>query len=63
MFSKCDFWIDIAFLGHIVSHKGIEVDPAKVEAIRDWVLPRNATDVRNFLGLTGYYRRFIQNFS
>ncbi|XP_073132173.1 uncharacterized protein [Henckelia pumila] len=53
----------ISFLGHIVSAKGIEVDPSKVEVVRNWVAPKNATEIRNFLGLAGYYRRFIQDFS
>lgn len=53
-FSKCDFWLEhIAFSGHIVSKKGIEMDPAKVKAIRNWVTPKNATEIRSFLRLAG----------
>ena len=53
--SKCDFWLkEVSFLDHIVSAKGIRVDPAKIEAIVNWKPPRNITDVRSFLGLVGY---------
>ena len=54
--SKCDFWLKkVSFLGHIVSAKGIRVDPIKIEAIVNWKPPRNVTEVRSFLGLAGYY--------
>ncbi|CAA0826072.1 Uncharacterized mitochondrial protein AtMg00860, partial [Striga hermonthica] len=63
-FSKCEFWLNrVAFLGHIVTARGIEVDPSKIEAISKWDTPRSAADVRSFLGLAGYYRRFIEGFS
>ena len=62
--SKCDFWLkEVSFLGHIVSAAGIRVDPVKIEAIVNWKPPRNVTKLRSFLGLAGYYRRFVQGFS
>ena len=62
--SKCDFYRDrIQYLGHIISKEGISVDPEKIEAIMGWPTPRNVTDVRYFMGLAGYYRRFIEGFS
>ena len=63
-FKKCEFWLpEVTLHGHIVSKDGIKVDPSKVEAVRDWLRPRNASKVRSFLGLAGYYRRFVEGFS
>ncbi|GKA52043.1 putative reverse transcriptase domain-containing protein [Tanacetum coccineum] len=60
-FSKCDFWISIVqFLGHIVDSRGIHVDLAKIEAVKNWASPTTPTEIRQFLGLAGYYRRFIE---
>ncbi|GJX20799.1 putative reverse transcriptase domain-containing protein [Tanacetum coccineum] len=56
-FSKCDFWLSK------VHSKGIHVDPAKIESIKDWESPKTPTEIRQFLGLAGYYRRFIEGFS
>uniref|UniRef100_A0A383WFN5 Reverse transcriptase n=1 Tax=Tetradesmus obliquus TaxID=3088 RepID=A0A383WFN5_TETOB len=61
---KCAFAMkEVAFLGHIVSGEGIKMDPKKVEAVREWPAPRNVTEVRSFLGLTGFYRRFIHHYA
>jgi hypothetical protein len=63
-FSKCEFWLDeVPFLGHIISNGGISVDPVKVREIVGWKIPSSVTEVRSFLGLVGYYRRFIEGFS
>ncbi|GKA90738.1 putative reverse transcriptase domain-containing protein [Tanacetum coccineum] len=63
-FSKCDFWLSkVQFLGHVIDSEGIHVDPAKIESIKDWESPKTPTEIRQFLGLAGYYRRFIEGFS
>ena len=63
-FSKCEFWIDqVVFLGNVISKRGIEVDPKKIETILKWEVPTNVPKVRSFLGLAGYYRRFVEGFS
>ena len=62
--SKCEFWLrEVSFLRHIVSEEGIQVDTKKIEVIIEWKPPRNVTKVRSFLGLAGYYRRFVEGFS
>jgi hypothetical protein len=63
-FSKCAFWLkEVPFLGHIISAEGITVDPSKVQEALDWKSPRLVRQIRSLLGLVGYYRRFIPNFS
>nr|GEW13887.1 putative reverse transcriptase domain-containing protein [Tanacetum cinerariifolium] len=61
---KCEFWIPkVQFLGHVIDCQGIHVDPAKIESIKDWASPKSPTEIHQFLGLAGYYRRFIEGFS
>nr|GEU63408.1 putative reverse transcriptase domain-containing protein [Tanacetum cinerariifolium] len=63
-FSKCEFWIPIVqFLDHVIDSQDIYVDPAKIESVKYWASPKSPTEICQFLGLAGYYRRFIEGFS
>ncbi|GJR30355.1 putative reverse transcriptase domain-containing protein [Tanacetum coccineum] len=62
-FFKCKFWLpNVQSLGHMIDSQGIHVDPTKIESIKDWASPKTPTEIRQFLGLVGYYRRFIEGF-
>ncbi|GJY81846.1 putative reverse transcriptase domain-containing protein [Tanacetum coccineum] len=62
-FSKCEFWIPkVQFLGHVINSQSIHMDAAKIESIKDWASPKTPTEIRQFLGLAGYYRRFTKGF-
>ena len=63
-FSKCEFWLtEVTFLGHVVSTSEVPVDPEKVEAVISWERPKSVFEIHSFLGLAGYYSRFIEDFS
>nr|GEZ67136.1 putative reverse transcriptase domain-containing protein [Tanacetum cinerariifolium] len=63
-FSKYEFWIPkVQILGHVIDKQGIHVDPAEIESVKDWASPKSPTEIRQFLGLAGYYQRFIEGFS
>jgi hypothetical protein len=62
--NKYKFWLkEVSFLGHIISEGGLFVDPSKVKDVLSWNTPQNVFDIRSFLGMIGYYRRFIEGFS
>ena len=63
-FSKCEFWLtEVRFFGHVVSALGVSVNPEKVEVVMSWKRPKSIFEIRSFLGLAGYYKRFIEDFS
>ena len=62
-FSKCELWLkEVGFLGHVISGEDIAVDPTKVQSVTEWLAPTSVSEIRSFLGLAGYYRRFLRIF-
>lgn len=63
-FNKCEFWLKkVDFLGHAISGEGVAVDRSKVEAVLNWKAPKNVSEIQSFIGMAGYYRPFIEDFS
>src|SRR6185503_8759377 len=63
-FSKCEFWLKrVQFLGHVISEDGISVDTSKIQDVLNWKTPESISEIRSFLGLAGYYQRFVPDFS
>jgi hypothetical protein len=61
--SKCFFGMKgVEYLGHIISHEGVELDPNNIKSMMDWLIPKTLNNLRGFLGLTGYYGKFVQNY-
>ena len=61
--SNCDFWLEaVSLLGHVISRGGVAVDPSKIEAVSKWEAPKSVSEIRSFLGLAGYYRKFVKHF-
>ena len=62
--SKCEFgMIELLYIGHVIYQEGVKVDPEKIKAILEWASPRNLTELRGFIGLCNYYRRFVKGYS
>ena len=63
-FKKCEFWLDqVSFLGHVISGNGLAVDPEKIKVVVEWPTPKSVTEIRSFLGMAGYYKKFVEGFS